>query len=222
VCATQQLIIVNAGKFGREVFSWAQQAIKAGTPWVVKGFLDDRSDLLREFHHGAPILSSAESYEPEADDIFLCAIGEPAVKHRYCTLLEAMGARFATLIHPTALVGHNVRVGEGSILCPFTQLSCDIQLGKHVTLGTFSGAGHDTRIGDWCQISGHCGINGNAVLEDGVFLGSHACILPRARVGAWSYVGAGSVVLRGVPPRTKVFGNPAVQIGTVDDAPEPA
>ena len=220
--ATQQLIIVSASKFGREVFTWAQQAIKAGTPWVVKGFLDDRPDLLREFRYGVPILGSVKSYEPEAGDIFLCAIGEPAVKHHYCSLLEAKGARFATLVHPTALVGHNVRIGEGSILCPFTQLSCDIQLGRHVTLGTFSGAGHDARIGDWCQISGHCGINGNAVLEDGVFLGSHACILPRARVGAWAYVGAGSVVLRRVPPRTKVFGNPAVPIGTVDDAPASA
>jgi sugar O-acyltransferase (sialic acid O-acetyltransferase NeuD family) len=218
----QKLIIVNAGQFGREVFTWVQQAIKAGTPWVLKGFLDDRSDLLRGFRYNAPILSSAESYEPEAGDVFLCAIGTPAVKHRYCSLLEAKGARFATLVHPTALVGHDVRIGEGSILCPFTQLSCDIQLGKHVTVGTFSAVGHDTRIGDWCQISGHCGINGNAVLDEGVFLGSHTCILPRARVGAWAYVGAGSVVLRRVLPRTKVFGNPAVMIGTVDDAPASA
>lgn len=217
--ATQQLIIVNAGQFGREVLTWAQQAIKAGMPWVLKGFLDDRSGLMRKLHYDTPILSRAESYEPEADDIFLCAIGEPAVKHRYCALLEARGATFATLVHPTALVGHNVRIGKGSILCPFTQLSCDIELGKHVTLGTFSGTGHDTHIGDWCHISGHCGINGSAVLEDGVFLGSHACILPKARVGAWAYVGAGSVVLRRVPPRMKVFGNPAVPIGTVDDAP---
>ena len=148
-----------------------------------------------------------------------CSIHSPAVKRRYCSILEAKGARFVTLVHPTALVGPDVCIGEGSILCPFTQLSCDIQLGKHVTLGTFSGAGHDSRIGDWCPISGHCGINGNAILEEGVFLGSHACILPRTRVGAWAYIGAGSVVLRRVPPRTKVFGNPAVTIGTVDDAP---
>ncbi|MCX6925048.1 MAG: transferase [Verrucomicrobia bacterium] len=194
MCATQQLIIVNAGKFGREVFTWAQQAIKAGTPWVLKGFLDDRPDLLREFRYEAPIFSSAESYEPEAGDIFLCAIGEPALKHRYCALLEAKGARFATLVHPTALVGHDVGIGEGSILGPFTQLSC----------------------------CGSCEINGNAILEEGVFLGSHATVLPNARVGAWAYVGAGSVVLRRVRPRTKVFGNPAVPIGTVNDAPEPA
>ena len=217
--ATQQLIIVGAGQFGREVFTWAQQAIHAGTPWVLKGFLDDRPEALRGFDYEAPILSSVAGYQPEAGDIFLCAIGTPAARRRISSILEAKGARFARLIHPTALVGHNVRIGDGSILGPLTQLSCDIQLGQHVFFGTHSNTGHDTRIGSYSQISGSCEINGMAILEEGVFLGSHATILPSARVGAWAYVGAGSVVLRRVAPRAKVFGNPAVTIGTVDDAP---
>lgn len=218
-CASKDLIIISAGKYGREVFTWAQQAISAGEPWVLKGFLDDRPDLLRGFRYETSILGSAESYEPKASDIFLCAIGDPVAKLRYCTLLEAKGAAFATLIHPTALVGHDVRIGCGSILGPFTQLSCDIQMGKHVSFGTHSNTAHDTRIGDYCQICGSCEINGNAILDDGVFLGSHATILPDARIGAWAYVGAGSVVLKRVSPRTKVFGNPAVPIGMVDVSP---
>jgi len=208
----KNLIIINAGKFGREVFTWAQQAIQAGAPWRIKGFLDDRPNILNAFHYETPILGSVENYPPEPEDRFLCAIGEPPLKKRYCSILEAKGAQFATLIHPLALVGHEVQIGAGSILAPFTQLSCNIHLGKHVTFGTFSGAGHDSRIGDWSQINGHCGINGNAVLEEGVFLGGHVCILPKAKVGAWAYVGAGSVVLRRVAPYSKVFGNPAVAI----------
>ena len=208
----QNLIILSAGKFGREIFTWAQQAILAGAPFRIKGFLDDRSDILDGYQYENPILGTIENYLPEDGDRFICAIGDPALKRHYCSLLEAKEAKFATLIHPTAQIGRDVVIGEGSIIAPFTQLSCDIQIGKHVTLGTFSGSAHDTRIGNWCQISGHCGINGNAVLEDGVFLGSHVCILPEAKVGAWSYVGAGSVVLRRVAPHTKVFGNPAVSI----------
>jgi sugar O-acyltransferase (sialic acid O-acetyltransferase NeuD family) len=210
-----QLIIINAGEFGREVCIWAQQAIRAGAPWTLKGFVDDRPDVLHGFSYQLPILASPEAYEPEACDVFLCAIGAPDVKQRYCTLIGGRGGRFATLIHPTALVGHEVHIGEGSILGPFTQLSCDIRLGRHVAFGTHSNTAHDTRIGDFSQICGSCEINGGAVLEDGVFLGSHATILPKARVGAWAFVGAGSVVLRRVAPGTRVFGNPAVPIEPV-------
>ena len=217
--AKRHLLIVSAGSFGREVCTWARQAIRSGAPWELKGFLDSRPDALSGFDYDLPILASPESYQPAKDDVFLCAVGTPHIKQEYCALMEQKGASFATLIHPTAVIGHDVQIGAGSILGPFTQLSCDIRLGRHVAFGTHSNTAHDTRIGDFSQISGSCEINGHAVLEEGVFLGSHATILPKARVGAWAYVGAGSVVLRRVAPGVKVFGNPAVPIGPVSKPP---
>jgi sugar O-acyltransferase (sialic acid O-acetyltransferase NeuD family) len=212
MASKSNLIIIGAGRFGREIYTWAQQAIRAGTPWKMKGFLDSRAQKLAQFSYDTPILASPEAYEPDPDDVFLCALGTPKEKEHYCSLVSQKGGRFATLIHPTALVGHDVRIDEGSIIGPFTQLSCDIRLGRHVSFGTHSNTAHDTRIGDYSQICGSCEINGAAKLEEGVFLGSHATILPDARVGAWAYVGAGSVVLRRVAPGAKVFGNPASQL----------
>lgn len=207
------LIIVSAGNFGREVFTWAEQAIEAGAPWVIKGFLDDRMDQLRGFSYAAPILGRVEDCEPGPDDLFLSAIGEPALKSRYCELIEARGGRFATLVHPTALVGHDVRIDTGSIIGPFTQLSCDIQLGKHVVFGTHSNTAHDTRIGDYSHVCGSCEINGNAQIGRKVFVGSHATLVPNVRIGDGAFIGAGSVVLKNVAAGAKVFGNPAVVIG---------
>lgn len=208
----QNLIIISGGKFGREVYTWARQAIQAGASLAIKGFLDNRTEILRSFQYEAPVLGPVEDYMPASDDIFICAVAEPNLKRHYCSLLEEKNATFASLIHPTSLLGHNVHVGPGCVLGPFTQLSCDIHLGKHVAFGTHSSTAHDTRIGDYCQISGACQINGNAVLEEEVFLGSHATILPNVVIGARAFVGAGSVVLTRVKSGAKVFGNPAVSI----------
>lgn len=209
----KNLIIINAGNFGRAVYTWVIQTIHRGEPWVIKGFLDDRPSILRDHRYDVPILGPVEEYIPQQNDVFLCAIGDPKDKKRFCSIIQNKGGYFATLIHPTAVIGLNVKIGAGSIIGPLTQLSCDIILGKCVSFGSHSSTGHDTKIGDYAQINGSCEINGNAVLEEGVFIGSHATILPKAHVGAWAYVGAGSVVLRRVAPRTKVFGNPAVSIG---------
>jgi acetyltransferase-like isoleucine patch superfamily enzyme len=46
-------------------------------------------------------------------------------------------------------------------------------------------------------------------LEAGCFLGANVTVLPGVRVGTCSFVAAGSVVTRDVPPRTLVAGVPA-------------
>ncbi len=47
------------------------------------------------------------------------------------------------------------------------------------------------------------------VVEAGSFLGASVTVLPGVRVGAQSFVAAGSVVTKDVPPRTLVAGVPA-------------
>jgi sugar O-acyltransferase (sialic acid O-acetyltransferase NeuD family) len=212
----KNLIIVSAGALGREVLVWSQQAIRAGAPWTIKGFLDSRTGMLDGYTCDAPIIGSPEEYLPLEDDIFLCAMGDPAQKRAYATLLESKGAVFGVLVHPTALVGRDVAIGPGSIICPFTQLSCDIEIGNHVFVGTFSSVAHDTTVGNYTQICSACQLNGHVSVGQGVFIASSATLLPKCNVGDGAFVGAGSVVLRRVKARTKVFGNPAVVIGEVE------
>jgi sugar O-acyltransferase (sialic acid O-acetyltransferase NeuD family) len=207
------LIIISAGKFGREAFAWAVQAMAAGAPWRVKGFLDDRRDALDGYEYPVGILDGVATYKIQPSDVFVGAIGDPKDKVRYYSPILERGGRFVNIIHPLANIGVNVRLGTGVILGPFASITVDATIGNHVSIGAFSNAAHDTVIGDWSQISSNCGINGGATLGEGVFLGSHACIIPRVNVGAWAYAGAGSIVVRDVEPGAKVFGNPATVIG---------
>jgi maltose O-acetyltransferase len=57
-------------------------------------------------------------------------------------------------------------------------------------------------------------IDSPIVIEDGVWVGAGAIILPGVTIGRKSVIGAGSVVTKDVPPFTVVVGNPARPIGT--------
>ena len=52
-------------------------------------------------------------------------------------------------------------------------------------------------------------------IEDDVWIGPNATILKGVRIGQGSFIEAGSLVTRDVPPRSRVLGNPAQIIGQV-------
>ena len=54
------------------------------------------------------------------------------------------------------------------------------------------------------------------VIEENVWIASHAIILPGVTIGEGAVVGAGAVVAHDVPPWTIVAGNPAVVKGYIE------
>ena len=52
-------------------------------------------------------------------------------------------------------------------------------------------------------------IAGRARVRTGAMIGLNATVLGNITVGPWTTVGAGAVVLKEVPTRAVVFGNPA-------------
>lgn len=208
----EQLIIIGARGFGREVYNLALESKGYGVAFDIKGFLDSKTDALDGYVGYPPILDSVEDYVPCRHDVFICALGDTAFKKLYVEKIQAKGGRFISLVHQTALIDRNTTLGMGCIVCAYTHVSCDIHIGDFVTLQPFTMIGHDARIGDFCHLNCYSFMGGFSELEDEVTLQTGAKVLPHKKVGAGSMVGAGSVVVTKVKPGITVHGNPAVRI----------
>lgn len=105
---------------------------------------------------------------------------------RFCTGIE---------IHPGAQIGRRLFIdhGAGVVIGETAIVGNDVTLYQGVTLG---GTGHEHG-------------KRHPTLRDGVYAGSNAQILGNICIGENSRVGAGSVVLRDVPPNSTVVGVPA-------------
>jgi acetyltransferase-like isoleucine patch superfamily enzyme len=68
---------------------------------------------------------------------------------------------------------------------------------------------HGTRIGNFCEICIGVSVAGACIIEDEVFIGMGAQILPGIRIGKGAIVGAGAVVIKDVPAGVTVKGVPA-------------
>src|ERR1051326_151881 len=188
------LMILGAGGFGREVYAWAQQAEGFGKDWVLKGFLDAGRDALEKRPGPGVMVGSISDHQPKQDEVFICAIGTPAIKKRCSELIASRGGKFISIVHRTAIVGHSVRIGAGGILCPGAIVSFNVTLGQGVALNLHATVNHDAVVGAWSQLNCHSDVMGGVHLEEEVFLGSHASILPGVKVGRGAIVGAGAVV----------------------------
>lgn len=110
-----------------------------------------------------------------------------------------MNEAFSTDIHPGARIGRGVMLDHatGVVIGETAVVGDNVSMLHGVTLG---GTGKET--GDR-----------HPKVGDNVLIGANASILGNIQIGACSRIGAGSVVLRDVPPNKTYAGVPAVERG---------
>lgn len=205
----RQIIILGAAYFAREVYSMVMDCIAAGKDWEFKGFLDNRTYLLDDFPYTGKMLGAVEDYAPEENDYIIPALGDPAIREKYVAILKDKGAKFETLIHPTAYIGTGCEIGEGCIITQFDILTADVHLGNFVNVGSRTTLSHGNYLGDFVTFAGHCCVAGEVKIGRSAFVGCNVTIVPHVTIGDNAYLCAGSVVIRRVKENTRVIGNPA-------------
>jgi len=205
----KNLIIIGAGGFGREVYGLAKRCDGYNADFVIKGFLDDKTDALSGFNYPVGIISSIADYRPERDDVFVCALGSVQQKMKCFNIILDKGGVFINLIHPSSIIMDNVKLGTGLIIMPNVFMTNDITIGNCVTIQAFSVIGHDCQVGDGSHLSSYSFLGGCCKLEGAVTLHTKATILPKLKIGEKAVIGAGSVVIKNVKAGVTVFGNPA-------------
>ena len=208
----KNLIIVSAGAFGREIRDLAagiQAEQGEGCDWRLSGFLDDRQGTGTG---NLPIVGNPQTYQPNENDLFVCAIGNPAERGKYAGMLRDRGAKFAVLRESSAKIGGGVEMADGVVVGPFCVVSCDVSIGADTFLTSHVTAGHDVHFGRCCHIGAYVFAGGGVVVGDHVTIHPHASILPGVRIGERATIGAGSVVVRSVPAGSTIFGVPATTV----------
>jgi len=202
-----RILIVGAGGFGREVLHWARHAWPDHAQKIA-GFLSADPTKLDGYSTNRPILGSPEDFKPQPTDGLLLAIGIPRVRREVAEQLEARGARFLTLIHPTAIVVDTAEIGSGSIICPYAIVSDAVRVGRFVLLNYHASLGHDSSAGDFAVFSPYAAIGGAACIGNDVLLGLHASVGPQRSVEARSVISANSCALSDAGPDALVYGVP--------------
>jgi sugar O-acyltransferase (sialic acid O-acetyltransferase NeuD family) len=142
--------------------------------------------------------------DPEAHAVL--AIGDNRTRQRFA---DPARCRFATIVHPRAIVDPSVKLGPGTVVFAGAVIQPDTTLGAHVIVNTGASIDHDCWLDDFVHIAPGVRLAGNVSLDTGAFLGIGSVAIPGARVGEWTTVGAGAAVIQDVPADVVAAGVPA-------------
>ncbi|UCE17501.1 MAG: transferase [Gemmatimonadota bacterium] len=150
--------------------------------------------------------------------------------------------RSHTVIYAGNVIGDNFQTGHGVMIREENEIGRDVSIGTgsvvehHVKIGNHVRIHSQAFVPEYSILEDGCWIGPNVVVTNalhplcpkakeclkgatirrGAKVGANATLLPDIEIGTDALVGAGSVVVKDVPARAVVTGNPAQIVKTID------
>lgn len=206
--ADAPFVVLGAGGHGAVVLG---TLLDAGAE--VKGLLDPGQEV------GARVLDTPV-LGPDAwlaamapADVVLAnglgAVPGSQVRMRLYDAWRARGFGFPPLVHPSAVLGRDVRLAEGAQVMAGAVVQCRTYVGENVVVNTRASVDHDCHLAEHVFVGPGAVLCGDVYVGRGAFIGAGAVLLPGVEIGAGVVVGAGAVVTRSYTNLEVVMGNPA-------------
>ena len=192
----KNIVIMGAGELGKEVLWLIEDINRIEPTWVILGFLDDTKNL-GDIVNGYPVIGAMSQLEElynKHDFHAVIAVQNGANKAAIANKHKDFD-KWTSIVHPTAVVAPESRVGEGTIIFPQVTVSVDSVIGKHCLLYIHAILCNDCMIGDYTSVM------------SGVSIAEHV------KVGEESYLSAGCDVYPGI----NIGKNCKVSVGTTVD-----
>ena len=202
------LLILGAGGLARETI----ELVRAAGAFSLRGVLDDDPAKHGREVLDVPILGPTEAVHDHPDALVTACVASPGDPLRRLRLVERLALpdeRYATLVHPAAVVPGSAQIGPGSVLHATTVLTADVRVGAHVSFMPAVVLTHDDVIEDGATFGAGVLVAGGVRVGRGAYIGSGARLREGLTVGAGAVVGMGAVVTRAVPPGETWAGVPA-------------
>ena len=192
-------------------FSVVRDLITSMGNFNIFGYIDDDVNKEGSKLFGHKIIGGLQKFKnyyqnPACTNMFI-AIGDNSIREKL--VIELRDYNFPVIIHPSAIIGHKVKIGCGTIVMPGAIVEAHAKIGKHCIINNCAIIGHGSTVKDFCHISGGAILNGQTFINKGTLIGTGACITQSAHIGKYCRIGAGSVITKSVSDGKFMFGNPA-------------
>lgn len=197
----KKVIILGASGHARVI----ADIIKASNDEVI-GFLDDNLEIQGNTIYEDKIVLGAtkeEDIKKYEDCYFIIGIGSNRV--RKLISKKYPNLKWYTAIHPDAVIGSNVTIGEGTAIMAGTVINTGTNIGKHCILNTCSSLDHDNILEDYVHISPGSHLAGTVKIGEGTWICAGVTVINNISIANDNVIGAGATVIKNIEENNSTF-----------------
>jgi sugar O-acyltransferase (sialic acid O-acetyltransferase NeuD family) len=198
-----KIVIFGAGKIADEVFHYlTYDSSHEVAAFTVDGAFVDKKELW-----GRPVVpfEDVAKHYPPGDFQMFVAVGYQDLNRfraRKCEEAKGKGYKLISYVSSKASNFGKVEIGENCLVLENAVIQPCSRVGNNVFIWSGNHVGHHAVLGDHIYLSGQCIVGGGSVVESFCYLGVNATIGHEVRVGRESFLGAGTLVLKNVEPKS--------------------
>lgn len=210
--SVQPLVFLSAGGTTADVLGFVEDINHHELRFEPIGFLDDAPAKQGTTFCGLPVLGALRDVARFPDAQFVNCLGSSSNYWMRGRVVDALGLgpeRFATLIHPSAVISRRSSLGAGTVVYPYAFIGSGTSIGRQALIMSHASINHDVSIGEFAIVASAAVVLGKVTLGAHSYVGAGASIRQGLSVGDGSLIGMGSVVVDDVAPDCIAMGVPA-------------
>ena len=201
----QRLLIIGGGNGAVQIID----ALARIAQQRAVAIMDDNAAIHGKTVAGVPVIGAIEPVR--AAELLATGAIDAAVisvstsirfRQRIFTTWRAQVIPFANVIHPSAVVGMNVAMGEGNVVMAFCHFGACATVGDNNFLSAYCSIEHHCVLGSHCSFGPGVVTSSRVNIGDRVRFGTGIFIEPGVQIGADSVIASGLAIAQHIPPQS--------------------
>lgn len=212
-----QVVIFGTGR-GADV---ATRYFRADSPHEIVAYTVDDAYADRKEFMGRPVIPFSRVGEeaPPAECHMFLPLGFQAMNafraEKY-TAAKAKGYSLESYVSSRIMAWEMPKVGENCFILDGNVFDLDVRVGNDVVLWSANHIGDLCVIEDHVWISSHAALAGEVTVGSQSFLGVNATVSNHVRIGPRSYIGANTLIAKDTPPDSVYVTRGTGQVERID------
>ena len=204
------IVIIGSSGHAKVIIDIVQQQGK----YNIVGLLDRFRDV-GEKTLGYPVLGKEEDLpeliKAHALKGAIVAIGDNFVRSKVVAHIKEIipDLPFVSAIHPKASIAMEVSIGEGTVVMAGVSINACSSVGRFCILNTNSSLDHDSILEDFASLAPGATTGGNCRVGQFSAVSIGAVLIHGIHVGEHTVIGAGSLVMKSIESFVVAYGTPA-------------